>query len=149
MWAVRARLCSRPSPCGSKPSRILCPVTIFPRLSSGDWLLWEGERVGGGFWESCCGATEAQTLTLSYTCLSGEEAGQPRGTYLAELSMLPTGPTIEYDCKSEIQFCLGVFPKWHLGCLGFILDIGPVDRDTVEEIFCLLIVSCKFRTYFL
>jgi len=73
-WAVPARLGSRPSQCRSKPSRIFCPVTTFPSLSSGDWLPWERESFGGGFWESCCGATEALTLTLSYTCSSGEEA---------------------------------------------------------------------------
>jgi len=84
-----------------------CPVT-FPRLSSRDWLPWEGERVGAVS-ESFFGATEARTLTLSYTCSSGEEAGQPRGTYLAELSTLPTGPTIEYDRKLKIQFWFGVF----------------------------------------
>jgi len=70
-----------------------------------DWLPREGERVGGSS-SSCCGVTEARTLTLSYTCSSGEEAGQPSGTYLAELS---TGPTIEYDRKLKIQFWLGVF----------------------------------------
>jgi len=70
VWAVPARLRSRPSPCGSKPARIFCRVTTFPRLSSGDWLPWEGERVGGGggFWESCCGANEARTLTHSSLC---------------------------------------------------------------------------------
>ena len=63
----------------------------------------------GSSWESCCGATETRTLTFSYTCSSGEEAGQPRGICLAELSTLPTGPTIEYDRKLKIQFWLGVF----------------------------------------
>ena len=63
--------------------------------------------------------------------------------------MLPTGSTIEYDRKLGIQFWLGVFLKWHLGCLGFILNVGLVARDKVEEIFCLIIVSCKFCTYFL
>ena len=55
---------------------------------------------------------------------------------------------IEYDRKLEINFCLGI-SKWHLGCLGIILDVGPVARDKVEGIVCLLTVSCKFRTYFL
>ena len=64
------------------------------------------------------------------------ETKQPRGTYLAELSTPLVGPTIECNRKIIIQFWVCVFSKWHLVCLGFILDAGPVARYKVEEIVC-------------
>ena len=77
-------------------------------------------------------------------------AGQPTGTYLAELSKLPTEQTIEYDRKLQIQFWFGVSRMaFRLFGGGFILDVGPVARDKVEKIFRLHIVSCKFCMYFL
>jgi len=39
----------RSSPCGSPTSRIFHPFTIFPWLSSEDWLPRVGENVGGFF----------------------------------------------------------------------------------------------------
>jgi len=63
VWAVPARLGSRLYLCGSEASGAFCPIITFPTLSPGDWLPWEGERVGGVSWEFSCGVTEAQTLT--------------------------------------------------------------------------------------
>jgi len=121
---VPDKLGSRPSLCRSKPSRIFCPVTTFPRLSSGDWLprecvgVWSGSRVFR------CRALEARTLILTYTCSSGGDAGRPRGTCRAELSTLPARPTTEYDRKLEIQFWFGI-SKMAFRLFGVLTRLRP------------------------
>jgi len=99
-----------------------CPVTTFPRLSYGIGCCERAKGLGTVL-ASCCRATENQahtsvsSSTRRYNYSSGEEASHPRGTYLAESSTLPTGPTIEYGRKLEIQFRLGIY-KMAFGLFG-------------------------------
>jgi len=72
--------------------------------------------------------------------IRGEAAGQPRGTYFAELSTLPTAPTIEYDCKLEILFWLGIF-KIAFRLFGVHIRRRPVGqgqgRSDILFAYCL------------
>ena len=98
-------------------------------------------------------AIEARTLIsisskLRYSCSSGEGAGHPGRIYFVDLSALPTGPTIEYVCKLEIQLWLGI-SKMTFRMFVVHTRRRPGGQGQGRSDFCFLIFSCKFRTHFL
>jgi len=149
------RVClGEPCPPGSAQGRLLVEVSLqeFSVLLLHSQNYRQGidcrERVKvlGGFWESCWGRRKPG-LSHSHILAFGRSGWPAERDLPCWVIYTAHGQTIEYDCKLEIHVLACCISEMAFRLFG--VHVGPVARDKVEESFCLLIVSCKFRTYFL